>query len=93
MNGLEVSVRFFSQSYKFHIIPTLTVNIVNFVFPEAEQVARGNSAQVCVLLQLILGAAVNCDHKDVFIAGLLQLAEIDQARVKIFSRFRVEILA
>ena len=57
------------------------MNITNFTQPDAEQVARGNSEHICLLLQLILGAAVNCDHKNDFIAGLMQLDEIDQDRI------------
>ena len=40
--------------------------------------ARGDAVQICILLQLILGAAVNCECKNDFIADLMQLDEIDQ---------------
>jgi len=62
----------------------LQLNIANFAQPEPEQIARGNAAHICQLLQLILGAAVNCDHKNDFIAGLMQLDEIDQAELMAF---------
>ena len=58
--------------------------MVNFTFPEAESVARGESSSVCLLLQLVLGAAVNCDRKNDFIAGLMQLDEMDQAELMSF---------
>ena len=61
-----------------------TVPIGSLPFPEPEQVARGDSAHICLLLQLILGAAVNCDRKNDFIANLMQLDEIDQAELMSF---------
>ena len=60
------------------------MQIVNFPFPEAESVALGDTPQICILLQLILGAAVNCERKNDFIGGLMQLDELDQAELMNF---------
>ena len=60
------------------------MQIVNFPVPSPETVACGDTSQICVLLQLILGAAVNCERKNDFIAGLMQLDEIDQAELMNF---------
>jgi protein HOOK3 len=62
----------------------LQLQIVNFNFPDAESISRGAAPQICILLQLILGAAVNCDRKNDFISDLMQLSEIDQAELMNF---------
>ena len=57
------------------------MQILNFPFPLADDVGGGDVESICLLLQLILGAAVNCERKNDFIAGLMQLDEVDQAEL------------
>ena len=74
-----------TEYYDWETINThFKVQIVNFNFPDAESISRGAAPQICILLQLILGAAVNCDRKNDFISDLMQLSEIDQAELMNF---------
>ena len=61
-----------------------SVNIIGFDFPDGEKVGSGEQAHLSVLLQLILGAAVNCENKNDFIAGLMTLDEMVQAELMNF---------
>ena len=85
--GWTQNVSLFSTTV-YYVVETINIHpkvqIVNFNFPDAESISRGAAPQICILLQLILGAAVNCDRKNDFISDLMQLSEIDQAELMNF---------
>ena len=60
------------------------MNILGFDLPDGDRVGEGDMESISILVQLILGAAVNCENKNDFIGSLMALDEFVQAELMNF---------
>ena len=60
------------------------MSIVGFGLPSGESVGAGEVGGISTLVQLVLGAAVNCENKNDFIGELMALDEFVQAELMNF---------
>ena len=56
----------------------LSLQLLDFPMPDPVKVVDGSSEDVYRLLQLVMGCAVNCDNKSVYIEAIMSMEEEDQ---------------
>lgn len=56
----------------------LSLQLLDFPMPDPARVVDGSAEDVYRLLQLVMGCAVNCDNKSVYIEAIMSMDEEDQ---------------